>query len=123
MHLGNFSLSLAVKDIAASRTFYEALGFDVMHDQSDQGWMILQSPGCTIGLFQGMFEDNILTFNPGWDEKGEPLDDFTDVREIQKRLKAAGIEMIQEADETTSGPASCVFIDPDGNQIMLDQHV
>ncbi|MEO1167206.1 MAG: VOC family protein [Pseudomonadota bacterium] len=123
MNLGNFSLSLAVKDIAASRTFYEALGFGVMHDQSEHGWMILQSPGCTIGLFQGMFEDNILTFNPGWDEKGEPLDDFTDVREIQKRLKAAGIEMIQEADETTSGPASCVFTDPDGNQIMLDQHV
>ncbi|WP_299322774.1 VOC family protein [Parasphingopyxis sp.] len=123
MHLGNFSLSLAVKDIAASRTFYEALGFGVMHDQSEHGWMILQSPGCTIGLFQGMFEDNILTFNPGWDEKGEPVGDFTDIREIQKRLKAAGIAMIQEADETTTGPASCVFTDPDGNQIMLDQHV
>lgn len=123
MELGNFSLSLAVKDLAASREFYETLGFEVMHDQSAHGWMILQSSGCTIGLFHGMFENNILTFNPGWNEKGEPIGDFTDVREIQKRLKAAGVAIIQEADENTSGPASCILTDPDGNQIMLDQHV
>ena len=123
MKIGNFSLSLAVKDIAASRAFYEGLGFTAFHDQSEQGWMILKNGNCTLGLFQGMFEDNIMTFNPGWDENGEPADDFTDIREIQRRMKESGVAMVQEADESSSGPASCIFADPDGNQILLDQHV
>lgn len=123
MEIGNFSLSLAVKDIAASRAFYELLGFTAFHDQQDHGWMILKNGNCTLGLFQGMFEDNIMTFNPGWDENGQPVGEFTDVREIQRTLKAAGVAIVQEADESTSGPGSCIFADPDGNQIMLDQHV
>lgn len=121
--LGNFSLSLAVKDLTTSRAFYEKLGFAVIGGEADQGWLILQSPSCTIGLFQGMFEKNTLTFNPGWNAKGETLETFTDVRELQKQLKAEGIPFASEADESTQGPASCIIIDPDGNPILIDQHI
>lgn len=123
MDLGNFSLSLAVKDLTTSRAFYEKLGFTVIGGEADQGWLILQNPSCTIGLFQGMFEKNTLTFNPGWNAKGETLESFTDVRELQKQLKAEGIPLAGEADESTKGPASCIIIDPDGNPILIDQHV
>ena len=123
MQLGNFSLSLAVSDIAQSRQFYEKLGFAVIHGDEADRWLILQNDGVKIGLFQGMFEKNMLTFNPGWDANAQPLPGFTDVREIQRQLRAAGIEFVQEADESTEGPAHLVVIDPDGNPIMLDQHV
>ena len=123
MSLGNFSVSLAVKDLQTSRAFYETLGFEVFHDQSAHNWMILKSPTATVGLFQGMFEGNIMTFNPGWDENGAPVSDFEDVRAMQKRLKAAGIAFAQEADEASTGPASFMIQDPDGNTIMIDQHV
>ena len=123
MELGNFSVSLAVKDLAASRGFYEKLGFEVFGGDQGQGWLIMKSPNCVIGLFQGMFEKNTLTFNPGWDATGQALDAFTDVREIQRRLKAEGITPVSEADEATTGPASCIVIDPDGNPILIDQHV
>jgi catechol 2,3-dioxygenase-like lactoylglutathione lyase family enzyme len=123
MELGNFSLSLAVKDIAASKAFYEKLGFEEFAGHAEHGWLILKSPSCTIGLFQGMFENNMLTFNPGWDENGNALASFTDVRDIQKALKAEGVPFVSEADETTTGPASCMVTDPDGNPILLDQHV
>ncbi|NKB43291.1 MAG: VOC family protein [Alphaproteobacteria bacterium] len=122
MTLGNFSLSLAVKDLAVSQAFYEKLGFEMFGGDAAQGWVILKSPSCVIGLFQGMFEQNTLTFNPGWDSNGETLDSFTDVRDIQKALKADGVAMVSEADETTTGPASCMVLDPDGNPILLDQH-
>ncbi len=123
MELGNFSLSLAVKDLSASQSFYEKLGFAVIGGDAEQGWLILSSPSCTIGLFQGMFEQNTLTFNPGWDAQGKTLDNFTDIRDLQKQLKADGVAFASEADETTSGPASCIVIDPDGNPILIDQHV
>ena len=123
MNLGNFSLSLAVKDLAASRAFYEKLGFEVFHGDASQNWLILKSPSCVIGLFQGMFDKNTLTFNPGWDASGQTLAAFTDVREIQKKLKADGIAFLSEANETTTGPASCMVLDPDGNPILIDQHV
>jgi len=123
MELGNFSLSLAVKDLGASQAFYEKLGFAVIGGDAGQGWLILKSPACVIGLFQGMFEKNTLTFNPGWDASGQTLESFTDVRDIQKQLKADGVEMLSEADETTSGPASCMVLDPDGNPVLIDQHV
>ena len=123
MELGNFSLSLAVKDLSASRDFYEKLGFSVIGGDPDQGWLILKNPSCVIGLFQGMFERNTLTFNPGWDAEGQPLANFTDVREIQKTLRAEGVAFLSEADETTTGPASCLLLDPDGNPVLLDQHV
>jgi len=123
MQLGNFSVSLTVKDLQASRAFYEKFGFEVFHDGSEHNYMILQNGECTIGLFQGMFEKNILTFNPGWDRKAQALDEFTDVRELQRRLKAQGVELAQEADESTTGPASFVAVDPDGNPILVDQHV
>jgi len=123
MDFGSFSISLAVKDIAASRVFYEKLGFEVFGGDQDQGWLILKNPSCTIGLFQGMFENNIMTFNPGWDAHAQTLDTFTDVREIQKKLKAAGVSFINEAGSTASGPASCMIVDPDGNTILIDQHV
>jgi len=123
MELGNFSLSLAVKDLNTSRSFYEKLGFAVIGGDAEQGWLILTSPSCTIGLFQGMFEQNTLTFNPGWDAEGKTLDTFTDVRDLQKQLKADGVAFVSEADEATSGPASCIVIDPDGNPILIDQHV
>lgn len=123
MELGNFSLSLAVKDLAVSRAFYEKLGFAMIGGDAEQGWLILKSPSCIIGLFQGMFEKNTLTFNPGWNASGETLESFTDVRDIQKQLKADGVVFVSEADETTSGPASCMVLDPDGNPVLIDQHV
>ncbi len=123
MNLGSFSVSLAVKDLSVSKAFYEKLGFAVFAGEASEGWLIMKSPSCVIGLFQGMFEKNILTFNPGWDSSAQPLDTFTDVREIQEKLKADGIEFASEADETTTGPASFVILDPDGNPILVDQHV
>lgn len=123
MDLGAFSVSLAVKDIAASRQFYEKLGFEVVGGDPSQGWQILRNGTTTIGLFQGMFERNILTFNPGWDSDAQPVDSFTDVRDIQRQLKAAGVPFEQEAPEDTTGPASFILVDPDGNQIYVDQHV
>ena len=121
--LGNFSVSLAVKDIAASRAFYEKLGFSAFGGDQDQNWLILQNGAVTIGLFQGMFERNTLTFNPGWDAAANTLPEFTDVRELQRRLKEAGIEPTLEADESGEGPASFMVVDPDGNPILFDQHV
>ena len=123
MELGNFSVSLAVKDLAASRAFYETLGFMTFGGDAEQGWLILQNGTATIGLFQGMFERNILTFNPGWNAKAETLEAFTDVRELQKRLLEAGLELQVKADEESTGPASFVLSDPDGNPILVDQHV
>ena len=123
MDLGSFSVSLAVKNLLVSKEFYEKLGLEVFAGDANQGWLIMKGPSCVIGLFQGMFEKNILTFNPGWDSSAQPLDSFTDVREIQEKLKAAGIEFAGEADETTAGPASFVILDPDGNPILVDQHV
>jgi lactoylglutathione lyase len=121
--LGNFSVSLAVKDLAASRTFYETLGFAVLGGEAEQGWLILRSGNATIGLFQGMFERNILTFDPGWDADAKPLDGFTDVRELERRFEAAGIAIETRTEPGTSGPASFIVIDPDGNPILFDQHV
>ena len=123
MVLGAFSVSLNVKDIQTSKSFYENLGFQVFGGDLSQNWLIMKNDSCTIGLFQGMFEKNILTFNPGWDENATTLDSFTDVRELQRQLKAKGIAMETEADEKTSGPASFVVVDPDGNPILVDQHV
>jgi len=123
MILGNFSVSLVVKDLAASRTFYQKLGFEVRGGDPAQNWLILQSGTTTIGLFQGMFERNLLTFNPGWDNACNKLPEFTDVRELQRRLRAVGIEPATAADESTTGPASFMVIDPDGNPILVDQHV
>lgn len=122
MNLGAFSVSLAVQDLAASRDFYEKLGFDVFGGEVEQNWLILKNGDHLIGLFQGMFEGNILTFNPGWDQSGNDLDSFTDVREIQRELKEQGIRLGSEVDETTSGRASIMLSDPDGNQILIDQH-
>ncbi len=123
MELGNFSLSLAVKDIKASRAFYEKLGFTAFGGGADQGWLIMTSPTCVIGLFEGLLERNTLTFNPGWDAQGRTLEDFTDIREIQRRLKADGVTFVSEADEDSTGPANCIVVDPDGNPILIDQHV
>lgn len=123
MDLGAFSVSLAVKDIEASRRFYEKLGFEAFHGDQSQNWLILKNGAHVIGLFQGMFERNILTFNPGWDQAAQPLGGFTDVRKLQRRLKESGISMITEADEESTGPASFVIADPDGNTILVDQHV
>lgn len=123
MRLGNFSVSLAVKDIAASRAFYEKLGFGVIGGDQKQNWLILQNDTSTIGLFQGMLERNTLTFNPGWNRKGETLADFDDVRDIQRDLKSRGLALALEADGASSGPASAMLTDPDGNPILLDQHV
>ena len=122
MDLGAFSISLAVKDLAASRTFYEKLGFEMMGGDETH-YVILHNGDSTVGLFEGMFEQNILTFNPGWTSEAKPLDKFTDVREIQRHLKELGLELQSEADESTSGPASLVLVDPDGNPILIDQHV
>ena len=121
--LGAFSVSLAVKDLQASRAFYAKLGFEVVGGEAAQNWLILRNGTATIGLFQGMFERNILTFNPGWDDQAQPVEDFTDVREHQRRLKSEGIEPQTEADEGGTGPASFVVVDPDGNPILIDQHV
>jgi lactoylglutathione lyase len=123
MELGTFSISLAVKDIHASKAFYEKLGFKVFMGDIEQNWLILKNGRHVIGLFQGMFERNTLTFNPGWDNDTQKLDTFTDVRELQKQLKAQGIEFVSEADEGTTGPASFMVMDPDGNPILFDQHV
>lgn len=123
MELGAFSVSLTVKDIAASRAFYEKLGFTTMGGDQSQGWLILKSDTTVIGLFQGMFDKNILTFNPGWDQQAQALPSFRDVREIQKALDAQGVEITVRADPDTSGPAHIVLNDPDGNVIMFDQHV
>jgi lactoylglutathione lyase len=123
MELGAFSVSLAVKDLAASRAFYEKFGFEVVGGEPSENWQILRNGDHTIGLFQGMFESNILTFNPGWDKFANPLQEYTDVRELQRRLKADGASLASEADEAGSGPASFVAIDPDGNTILVDQHV
>lgn len=122
MHLGAFSISLAVKDLAASRRFYEALGFRVFHGDPEQHWLMLRNGDAVIGLFEGMFEDNILTFNPGWDQAANNLEEFTDIREIQQHLKSQGIELTSETDESGNGPGSLTLLDPDGNRIMLDQH-
>lgn len=123
MQLGAFSVSLTVKDIQASKSFYEKFGFSVFGGNAAQNWLILKNGECIIGLFQGMFEKNILTFNPGWDSNAQNVAAFTDVRELQRQLKAQGVTFAQEADETTSGPASFVAVDPDGNPILVDQHV
>jgi lactoylglutathione lyase len=123
MELGAFSISLAVKDINASKAFYEKLGFKVFGGDISQNWLILKNGEHVIGLFQGMFDKNILTFNPGWDQNAQQLASFTDVRELQRQLKAQGVAFASEADESTTGPASFVAIDPDGNPILVDQHV
>ncbi len=123
MELGNFSVSLAVKDIEASKLFYEKLGFTVFMGDQSQNWLIMKNGEHAIGLFQGMFDKNILTFNPGWSSDAEQLGEFTDVRELQHQLKDRGLTIISEADESTTGPASFMIIDPDGNTILVDQHV
>jgi catechol 2,3-dioxygenase-like lactoylglutathione lyase family enzyme len=123
MRLGNFSVSLAVRDLAASRAFYEKLGFRVIGGEQAGNWLILQNETSTIGLFQGMFDKNMLTFNPGWDRTCNTLADFDDVRDIQQKLKTMGITPVVAADETSTGPASLMVADPDGNPILLDQHV
>ena len=123
MKLGANSISLAVKDIHASKAFYEKLGFTQFGGDLERKYLIMKNEGILVGLFQGMFEGNIITFNPGWDQEACPLEDFDDVRVIQKELKADGIELVKEADPTSSGPASITFLDPDGNVILIDQHV
>lgn len=123
MKLGAFSLSLSVKDIKTSKTFYEQLGFSVFAGDIEKNYLIMKNGNSLIGLFQGMFEQNILTFNPGWDESANTLDSFDDIRDIQKQLKSKKIKLESQADETTSGPASLVLYDPDGNTILIDQHV
>ena len=122
MQLGAFSISLAVKDIAASRAFYEAFGFKSFGGNPAQNWLILKNGDHIIGLFQGMFEKNILTFNPGWDQSAQALPTFTDVRDLQRQLKEQGVQFTQEADEATTGPASFIVVDPDGNPVLVDQH-
>ena len=121
--LGAFSVSLAVKNIQASRAFYEKLDFEVVGGDEAQNWLILRNGSVTIGLFQGMFPQNILTFNPGWDEKAQPVGEFKDVREHQRRLESKGLELASKPDEASMGPASITLIDPDGNPILIDQHV
>ncbi len=123
MQLGAFSISLAVKDLAASRAFYETLGFTAFGGDASQNWLILRNGDHVIGLFQGMFDKNMLTFNPGWDQGAQPVDGFTDVRQLQQRLKEQGVPLAAEADESTQGPAYFMVIDPDGNPVLVDQHV
>ena len=123
MKLGAFSVSLAVKDIVASKAFYEKLGFTVFGGVIEQNWLIMKNGDAIIGLFQGMFDKNILTFNPGWDQSANILENYDDIRVIQKHLKLHGIEFITEADGTTTGPASFIIADPDGNTILIDQHI
>ncbi|MBE4718697.1 VOC family protein [Pseudarthrobacter sp. AB1] len=123
MQLGAFSISLTVKDIAASAAFYEKLGFTSFGGDITQNWLILKNGETVIGLFQGMFEKNMLTFNPGWSQNAEALDSFTDVRDLQRELKAQGAEFVSEADEATTGPGSFIVVDPDGNPVLVDQHV
>jgi lactoylglutathione lyase len=122
MKLGAFSVSLTVKDITVSKAFYEKLGFQVLGGNIDHNWLIMKNDNCIIGLFQGMFEKNILTFNPGWNENAENLESFTDIRELQKQLKEQGVPMLTEANESSEGPAHFTIEDPDGNQILVDQH-
>ncbi len=122
MQLGAFSISLNVSDIHASKDFYEKLGFETLGGDIEQNWLILKNGSTIIGLFQGMFEKNMLTFNPGWDQNAQNLEEFTDVRELQKKLKANGVKFLDEAGETDEGPASFIVEDPDGNPILLDQH-
>lgn len=122
MNLGAFSISLAVKDIQASAAFYQKLGFTKFGGDITQNWLILRNGEHLVGLFQGMFEKNMLTFNPGWDQNAKELGAFTDVRELQRQLKAQGIQLATEANESTTGPASFVVIDPDGNPVLVDQH-
>lgn len=123
MKLGAFSVSLSVKDIHASKQFYEKLGFTVFAGELEKNYLIMKNENTLLGLFQGMFDKNILTFNPGWDANAVELEDFDDIREIQRELKGKGIALDREADEKTSGPASITFLDPDGNAILIDQHV
>jgi lactoylglutathione lyase len=123
MELGAFSISLAVKDLGASRAFYEKFGFKVFAGDASQNWLIMKNGDRVIGVFQGMFEKNILTFNPGWDSNAQKLATFTDIRDLQRQLKAQGVQLQQEADESATGPASFLAIDPDGNPILVDQHV
>jgi len=123
MNLGAFSISLSVKDIEKSKQFYQKLGFSVFHGDQSQNWLIMKNDQIVIGLFQGMFEGNILTFNPGWNNDAQLLSEYTDIREIQRRLRDQGVTFITEADESTAGPASFTLIDPDGNAILVDQHV
>ena len=122
MQLGAFSISLAVRDLTASKAFYEKLGFRIAGGDAEQNWLIMKNADCVIGLFQGMFEKNILTFNPGWTTNSEPIEDFTDVRELQSQLKALGVAFDTEAEEAATGPGSFVITDPDGNPILVDQH-
>jgi catechol 2,3-dioxygenase-like lactoylglutathione lyase family enzyme len=123
MKLGAFSISLSVKDLKVSRSFYENLGFSKFAGGEEMNYLIMKNGNALVGLFQGMFEGNILTFNPGWDENAQPVENFDDVRKIQKSLKASGIKFESQADESTQGPASFVVKDPDGNMILIDQHV
>lgn len=123
MELGAFSISLTVKDIEASREFYEKFGFEIFGGDASQNWLIMKNGDHVIGLFMGMFDKNTLTFNPGWDHNARELGTFTDVRDIQRQLKEQGVEFISEADESTTGPASFIAVDPDGNPILVDQHV
>ncbi len=120
---GAFSVSLAVKDLGVSRAFYEKLGFEAFAGKAEENWLILRNGSAVIGLFQGMFEKNLLTFNPGWDQAAQALDTFTDVRELQRRLVAQGVDPMVRADEASTGPASFIVVDPDGNPILVDQHV
>lgn len=123
MQLGAFSISLSVKDIHESKIFYETLGFKEFGGDVEQNWVIMKNGQTVIGLFQGMFEENILTFNPGWDQDAQPVEGFIDIREIQRTLKERGLPLAQEADDSTQGPASLMLLDPDGNPILIDQHV
>jgi lactoylglutathione lyase len=123
MDLGAFSISLAVKDVEASKAFYEKFGFKVFGGDITQNWLIMKNGDHVIGLFQGMFERNILTFNPGWDQNAQKLDAYTDIRQLQRQLKAQGVALASEADESTTGPASFIAVDPDGNPILVDQHI
>ncbi|MFI1652069.1 VOC family protein [Streptomyces avidinii] len=123
MDLGAFSVSLTVRDLDASRAFYEKLGFAVFGGNPEQGWLILKSADVVIGLFVGMFERNMLTFNPGWDGSATALDSFTDIRDVQRQLKARGVEFLTEVDESGAGPGSFLVLDPDGNPVLFDQHV
>jgi catechol 2,3-dioxygenase-like lactoylglutathione lyase family enzyme len=123
MKLGAFSISLSVRDIHASKQFYEHLGFTVFAGDIEKHYLIMKNGNALIGLFQGMFENNILTFNPGWDENANTLPVFDDIRDIQKQLKSRGVALQSEADENSAGPASCVVLDPDGNVILIDQHI
>lgn len=123
LQLGAFSISLTVKDITVSKDFYSKLGFEEVGGNMEQNWLVLRNGSTTIGLFQGMFDQNLMTFNPGWSATAEPLDAFEDIRDVQQTLKERGVELATEADPAESGPASFMLVDPDGNQILVDQHV